>query len=163
MSKLIISQLQNGSGGTALTIPAADGTANKPLKTDGSGQLGFAAFALPAADGTVGQTMATDGSGQLAWATSKIEYSLITASASAVAGSNYMVNTTASVITLTLPASPAANDMVRISDAAGTFSVNNLIMNGNGNNVAGSSTLNIDISRAALSFTYNSSLGWVLV
>ena len=61
----------NGSGVLAfspLAMPAADGTANKPLRTDGSGQLGFAPYALPAADGTANQLLETNGSGQLSFA-----------------------------------------------------------------------------------------------
>ena len=93
MSKIIVDQIQK-NGGTALTVPSADGTANQPVvtngsgvlafsplampaadgtanypvKTDGSGQLGFAPYALPATDGTASQTIATNGSGVLGWA-----------------------------------------------------------------------------------------------
>ena len=93
MSKIIVDQIQK-NGGTALTVPSADGTANQPVvtngsgvlafsplampaadgsanypvKTDGSGQLGFAPYALPATDGTAAQQLATNGSGALGWA-----------------------------------------------------------------------------------------------
>ena len=40
-SKIIVDQVQK-SGGTAFTLPSADGTPNQLMKTDGSGQLGWA-------------------------------------------------------------------------------------------------------------------------
>ena len=43
MSKLVVEKLQN-SGGPELTIPTADGSANHVMKTDGSGNLAFAAI-----------------------------------------------------------------------------------------------------------------------
>jgi hypothetical protein len=43
-----------------LKLPSADGAANKPLVTDGSGQLQFNPAALPANIGTAGQTLAVN-------------------------------------------------------------------------------------------------------
>lgn len=40
MSKIVVDQIQK-TGGTALTLPAADGTAGQQLSTDGSGNLSF--------------------------------------------------------------------------------------------------------------------------
>ena len=40
-SKIIVDQVQK-SGGTAFTLPASDGSVNQLMKTDGSGQLGWA-------------------------------------------------------------------------------------------------------------------------
>ena len=50
-------------------MPAADGAANKPLTTNGSGQLQFGATAYPAADGTANQVLQTNGSGVGSWGT----------------------------------------------------------------------------------------------
>jgi len=92
MSKIIVDQIAK-NGGATLTIPAADGsvnqpvvtngagvlsfgavgmptadsTANKPVVTNGSGQLGFGVVAIPTADGTAGQLVKTDGAGQLSF------------------------------------------------------------------------------------------------
>ena len=44
-----------------VAMPAADGTANKPLTTDGSGQLQFGAFSLPNNSGSNGNFLGTDG------------------------------------------------------------------------------------------------------
>ena len=56
MSKIIVDAIQK-TGGAALTIPAADGTAGQFLKTDGSAALSFATAAdatkLPLAGGTM--------------------------------------------------------------------------------------------------------------
>jgi hypothetical protein len=45
MAKIIVEQVQGGSGGTALTLPTADGTSGQFIKTDGSGALSFGAVA----------------------------------------------------------------------------------------------------------------------
>ena len=49
-----------------------------------------------------------------------------TASFTAVSGNGYFVNTTSGAITVTLPTSPSAGDIVSISDYAGTAATNNI-------------------------------------
>jgi hypothetical protein len=61
-----------------------------------------------------------------------------TASFTAVSGNGYFVNTTSGAITLTLPASPSAGDIVGFNDYARTFSTNNLTVARNGSNIQGS-------------------------
>lgn len=53
-------------------------------------------------------------------------WSIKTTTYTAVAGDALMTNTTAAAFTITLPAAPAANDVVDIADYAGTFGTNNL-------------------------------------
>ena len=93
MAKIIVEQVQGGSGGTALTVPtaaatvnnqavvgstagvlshspialpaAASGANNRPLVGATSGATSFSPLALPAADGTANKPITTDGSGQL--------------------------------------------------------------------------------------------------
>ena len=55
-----------------------------------------------------------------------------TASFTAVSGNGYFVNTTSGTITVTLPASPSAGDIVGIKDYAGTFATNNVTVGRNG-------------------------------
>jgi hypothetical protein len=55
-----------------------------------------------------------------------------TASFTAVSGNGYFVNTTSGAITVTLPATPSAGDIVGIKDYAGTFATNNLTIARNG-------------------------------
>jgi hypothetical protein len=47
MSKIVVDQIHK-TGGTALTLPAADGTAGQQLSTDGSGNLSFSGGASSA-------------------------------------------------------------------------------------------------------------------
>ena len=73
-SKIIVDQVQK-SGGTAFTLPTSDGSVNQLMKTDGSGQLGwatdtgglFASYALIADQKTKGTSSGTFTSG--AWRT----------------------------------------------------------------------------------------------
>ena len=55
-----------------------------------------------------------------------------TASFTAVSGNGYFVNTTSGAITVTLPASPSAGDIVAVSDYASTAQTNNIIIAPNG-------------------------------
>jgi len=61
-----------------------------------------------------------------------------TASFTAVSGTGYFVNTTSGAITLTLPASPSAGDIVAVKDYANTFDTNNVTLARNGSNIGGS-------------------------
>jgi hypothetical protein len=60
-----------------------------------------------------------------------------TASFTAVSGNGYFVNTTSGAITVTLPASPSAGDIVAFKDYAFTFATNNLTVDGNGSPIGG--------------------------
>jgi hypothetical protein len=60
-----------------------------------------------------------------------------TASFTAVSGEGYFVNTTSGAITLTLPATPSAGDIVAFKDYAFTFATNNLTVDGNGSPIGG--------------------------
>jgi len=94
MSKIIVDQIQKNGGDvltlpttdatannqplvgstsgvlshSPLALPAADGTANRPVTTDGSAQLQFGAFSLPTSTGTNGLVLASDGAGGTDWA-----------------------------------------------------------------------------------------------
>ena len=82
----------------------------------------------------------------------------------AVAGYLYPVNTTSAAITVTLPASPSAGNVVTISDYAGTFATNKCTVSPNGGKIAGStSSANFAINRESISFIYiDSTQGWLL-
>jgi len=60
-----------------------------------------------------------------------------TAAFTAVSGNGYFVNTTSGAITVTLPASPSAGDIVSIADYAGTAATNNITIARNGSNIEG--------------------------
>jgi len=63
-----------------------------------------------------------------------------TASFTAVSGNGYFVNTTSGAITVTLPATPSAGDIVSIADYAGTAATNNITIARNGSNINGAAS-----------------------
>jgi hypothetical protein len=88
-----------------------------------------------------------------------------TASFTAVSGNGYFVNTTSGAITVTLPATPSAGDIVSISDYANTSTTNNITVARNGSNIEGSaSDLTIENNGIALTFVYvDGTRGWKVV
>ena len=140
-----ISILPKGSGQVTLdnlTFPAADGTADQILTTDGSGNLSF-----------------VDNSGGTSWQT------VITADpANAVAGNGYFCDTSGGAFTVTLPTSPALGDEISFVDYAGTFDTNNLTIGRNGNPIQGAaSDLTVSVERAGLTLVYvDGTEGWLL-
>jgi hypothetical protein len=56
---------------------------------------------------------------------------------SAVSKVGYFVDTTSGAITVTLPATPSAGDIVGLVDYAGTFDTNALTIDGNGEDIEG--------------------------
>ena len=94
------------------------------------------------------------------------QWTTITADpAPAVAGSSYLCNTSSAAFTVTLPAAPAANDLVRIADYAGTFATNNLTIGRNALNIMGlAEDMVISTNNASLTLQYiDASRGWALV
>ena len=61
-----------------------------------------------------------------------------TSNFTAQSGFGYPVNTTSAAITVTLPASPSAGDLITLTDYAGTFATNNMVVANNGNKINGS-------------------------
>ena len=55
----------------------------------------------------------------------------------AVSGNGYFVNTTAGAITVTLPATPTAGDIIAIADYANTSATNNITVGRNGSKIDG--------------------------
>jgi hypothetical protein len=75
----------------------------------------------------------------------------------------YFVDTTSNTVTLTLPASPDTGDIIKIIDVGANASTNNIILDGNGNNIQGvSSNYNISTNRSGTEFIFLSGQGWVL-
>ena len=75
----------------------------------------------------------------------------------------YFVDTTSNTVTLTLPASPDTGDIIKIIDVGANASTNNIILDGNGNNIQGvSSNYNITTNRSGTEFIFLSGQGWVL-
>ena len=80
----------------------------------------------------------------------------------AVSGVGYFVNTTAGVITVTLPASPSAGDVVAVSDYAGTADTNTITIGRNGSNINGAAAdLTVGQENAAITLVYvDGTQGW---
>ena len=78
-----------------------------------------------------------------------------TASFTAVAGNAYPVNTTSNAVTVTLPASPTAGQIVQITDYAGTFATNACTVNPNGNKInSAASSATLSTNREGVSIVY---------
>jgi hypothetical protein len=125
----------------ALTFPAADGTADQVLTTNGSGVLSF-----------------VDNSGGTAWAAVK------TTGFTAVAGEGYFCDTTSAAFTMTLPAG-TLGDEISFIDYAGTFDTNALTIAPNGaEKIQGTAaSLTVSVERAANTLVYtDGTQGWLL-
>jgi hypothetical protein len=88
-----------------------------------------------------------------------------TAGFTAVSGTGYFVNTTSGAITVTLPATPSAGDIVSIADYAGTAATNNITIARNGSNIeGGTADATLDTNREARTYVYvDGTQGWVPV
>jgi len=85
-----------------------------------------------------------------------------TASFTAVNGEGYFINSAGGQITVTLPSSPSAGNIVSISDYNGTAATNSIIIARNGSNINGSAT-NLEISKnnSAIELVYvDGTTGW---
>jgi hypothetical protein len=125
----------------ALTFPAADGTADQILTTNGSGVLSF-----------------VDNSGGTAWAAVK------TTGFTAVAGEGYFCDTTSAAFTMTLPAG-TLGDEISFIDYAGTFDTYALTIAPNGaEKIQGTAaSLTVSVERAANTLVYtDGTQGWLL-
>ena len=124
-----------------LTLPAATGSADQVLTTNGSGVLSF-----------------VDNSGGTAW------QAVATSNATVVSGYGYPVNTTSGAKTLTLPSSPALGDEISFVDYAGTFDTNNLTVARNSKNIQGvAADLTVATERAGFTLVFtDNTQGWLL-
>ena len=85
-----------------------------------------------------------------------------TASFTAVSGNGYFVNTTSGAITVTLPASPSAGDIVSLADYTNTWGTNGVIVGRNGSNIGGiSADANLQTQGQSVTFIYvDGTEGW---
>jgi len=88
-----------------------------------------------------------------------------TAAFTAVSGNGYFVNTTSGAITVTLPATPSAGDIVAVADYAGTATTNNITIARNGSNFQGGTDDGvIAVNRQTATFVYvDATQGWLSV
>ena len=131
------------------------GVTNLPVTNLNSG-TGASSTTFWRGDGTWA-TPAGGGGGGISW------QSVQTASFTAVSGNGYPVNTTSGAITVTLPASPSAGNIVQLTDYAGTWATNNVTVGRNGSNINGSAAdVVLAIRRESVAFVYiDATQGWL--
>ena len=85
-----------------------------------------------------------------------------TATFTGVSGNGYFVNTTGGVVTVNLPASPSAGDIIAVVDYAGTSDTNNITIGRNGSNINGAaSDQTISNENSGATFVYvDGTQGW---
>jgi len=83
----------------------------------------------------------------------------------AVSGNGYFVNTTSGAITVTLPSSPSAGDVVAVADYANTFDTNNVTIGRNGSNIQGEAgDFKAEIEGLSIVLVYvDSTKGWLSI
>ena len=115
--------------------------------------------------GTVGQVLTSDGT-DIAWGNisgGTSWQSVKTSGFTAVAGEGYPCNTTSSAFTVTLPSSPSIGDYVVIADYGNNASSNNIIIDGNGSKILGTSgNRKIQTNKEAIKLVYiDATKGWI--
>jgi hypothetical protein len=80
----------------------------------------------------------------------------------AAAGTGYFINTTCGAVTVTLPASPTAGDVVAFKDYAGQWNTNNVTLCNNGNKINGvCATASLSTQNQSVSLIYvDATKGW---
>lgn len=159
----------SSSGALTIAANAVDGTMIA-MGSDATGDLmkynGTDYARLPI--GSAEQVLRVNAGGtdlEFADAVGGAAWALKTGNYTAVAGDGVMVDTSSTAITVTLPASAALGEFVRILDATGNAATNNITVARNGHNIQGSSAdLTISTNRAAIGLVYvNVAQGWVLI
>src|SRR6056300_1652573 len=90
-----------------------------------------------------------------------LQSSVKTANFTAVANEGYLVNTTSSAITVTLPSSPSLGDEVLIIDYAVTFGTNNVTLTSSDNILGSSDDYAIQSNDASVILIYtDATKGW---
>ena len=85
-----------------------------------------------------------------------------TSSFQSITGQGYFVNTTASAVTVTMPATASVGDIVSIVDYAGTAQTNNITITAQSNINGSANDVVIDYQRGAVSIIYSGTIqGWV--
>ena len=135
-----------------------------PRAACGTTQLGDSGDTISIPSGVTIQNLGTStgfgGTGVVSWETSSIK----TTGFTAVTGTGYFCNTTGGAISVTLPLSPSAGDVVGVSDYAKTFDTANLTLLRNGSNIGGVAVdATISTEGIAVTLVYvDATKGWIV-
>ena len=160
----------NASTGNKPTFTASGGDTNigVSIQPKGTGTVTLDNLTFPAADGSANQVLTTNGSGVLSFVDNigGADWQSVQTSTpfTAVAGNGYFINTTSGAIEMDLPAGNIG-DEVSFIDYAGTFDSNALTIDPNGSEkIAGSTdALTVSTERAANTLVYtDGTQGWLL-
>lgn len=155
--------------GVTGTLPVANGGTGVTTSTgSGNAVLSTSPTLVTPILGTPTSGVATNLTGTAAGLTAgnvKLAWTIKTTTYTAVAGDAIMANTTNGAFTITLPASPAANDVVDIADYAGTFGTNNLTIGRNSSKIKSlAEDMTVSASNVKFRLTYiDSTVGWGIV
>ena len=155
---------------TTGTLPIASGGTNATATpTAGGVPYGTGtAYAFTSA-GTVGQVLVSNGSSAPVWSTSAGVFltwqPVQSSNFVAITGNAYPINTTSAAVTVTLPPSPLAGQMLLFTDYSGSWNVNNVTLSRNGNKIYGlASNYVLSGARTAIFLVYvDSAQGWIQV
>lgn len=157
-----VSELQAALDGTApLESPALTGAPTAPTADpeDSSGQIAnteFVANALTEQGALIAEDNLSDlGNVQEAVGNLGLNYSMVSATATATKFQSVAADVSGGAWTLSLPASPSAGDWVRVVVVSGDPEVNALTVSGNGKNINGDASLTVDVIRATVTLIYN--------
>ena len=153
MSTIKVNKLEQRSGCTATVGGGAGKTVTVDATTVTLGRCGGTVSLASGASQT--------GFGQ---AVTGVEYCTTakTSPFTAVSQKGYFVNTTAGAVTVTLPSSPSAGDVIAIADYANTFGNNNVTICRNASKIDGQcSNATLDQSSVAQTLVYvDATKGW---
>jgi len=92
-------------------------------------------------------------------------WQVISTDTTAISGNGYLIDASSGDVTLTLPASPSAGDMVGVCDAYGKATTNTITVARNGSNIEGYvEDLIVDIDNAGFILVYtDATRGWKVV
>ena len=112
----------------------------------------------PGPAGATGYTGSRGSPGELiTWAAAQ------TASFTAAANFNYIVDTTNNALTVTLPSSPQYGDHVKIADGGGNATTNNITITSAGNIMGTGDDFLLDLNWSAVQLVYyNATKGWII-
>ena len=109
-------------------------------------------------DGTNWRVIGGGGSGGMNW------NNVITGATDGVNGNGYLIDSSAGIVTLTLPITPTAGQTVGFTDYTGSASTNNITIARNGSNIYGlAQDITIDTNHTGGHLTYTGATeGWVV-